>query len=252
MQTRQNNLPIEGLPRKTSFQNKGFNISQDDSYFENISNALVSFLSLSKKIHRNDITNPETNSEFRNILKQEFESKEGIPDVNNVPLTTKKYKSPRDFIKETAPKHWNVAHLQKALSNWIEKLKSKHGLILDFDIGVIYDHEKNESVLNINGSLYNLVNNIEKWEKIINNYCEDAYWQEVKEDEYIEIEGEDSVKSIEAILLNALSKNVSSRFYEFLWLTYKTCEKFILLKEIDGKLFRVFIKEGDLLTSMKF
>ncbi|MFX1276209.1 MAG: hypothetical protein ACFFBP_04575 [Promethearchaeota archaeon] len=237
------------------------NIVGEDTYFDNISNAIVSFLSLSKKIQRpdiysatEDIPKKGVNPEFTRILKQEID---GINESLNeekkkIELAEKKkFISPREFIKETAPKHWNVAHYQNSLLDWKKKLKSEYGLILDFDINIVYDNEKDQSFLNIDGAHYKLVPNLDKWKNSIRHYREDEDWIEINHKDYIELEGEYTIKELEMILLNALSKNLNSRYHDFLWLAYKTTEKFLMFKEESRNFYQIFIKEGELLTSMK-
>ena len=81
---------------------------------------------------------------------------------------------------------------------------------------------------------------------------ESAMKDALTEEEFIHIEGEEDIKSIGVVLLNALSKNVSSKYHEFLWLAYKTYECFIIFKKIGRNFYQAFLKEGDILLSMRF
>ena len=259
MVARTSDFNIEDFSNEKSFSQSGFRTRYDESDIANISKAIVSFLSLSNKITRPDIYSETkdipikgVDPEFRKILRQEFIDENARNDERGMDVEEqKRFISPREFIKETAPKHWKHAHFQNSLSNWIMKLTSKYGVVLDFDISVVHDYENEQAALDINGDHYNVIESIEKWETIISNYHKDHFWQEVNEDEYIKIDGEETIKSIETILLNALTKNPGSRYYEFLWIAYKTCERFVLFKNEHKGEYRIFIKEGDLLTAMK-
>jgi hypothetical protein len=260
MVIRTGSYDIEDLSNEKAFSQNGYEARYNEKDIANISKAIVSFLSLSNKISRPDIYSGTkdipvkgVDPEFRKILRQEFVERElGTEEqrIQNVE-EEKRFISPREFIKETAPKHWKHAHFQKSLTNWILKLTSQYGVVLDFDISIVHDYENEQAVIDINGNQYNIIESIEKWETIINNYHEDHYWKEVHKDEYIKIDGEETIKSIETILLNALTKNPSSRYHEFLWIAYKTCENFIIFRNDSRGEYRIFIKEADLLTSMK-
>ena len=255
MVIRTGNYNIDDISNEKSFSQGGYN----ESDIANISKAIVSFLSLSNKISRPDIYSGTkdipvkgVDPEFRKILRQEFiESNLETEEDEAVTEEPKRFISPREFIKETAPKHWKHAHFQSALSNWILQLTSRYGVVLDFDISVVHDYENEQAALDINGNKYNIIESLEKWETIISNYHKDHFWQEIHRDEYIKIDGEETIKSIETILLNALTKNPGSRYYEFLWIAYKTCEDFVIFRNEKKGEYRIFIREGDLLTSMK-
>ena len=259
MVVRTGSYNIEDLSNEKAFSQKGYSTRYDENDITNISKAIVSFLSLSNKISRPDIYSGTkdipvkgVDPEFRKILRQEFVEDKIKPEEQEVVAENqKRFISPREFIKETAPKHWQDAHFQRSLSDWILKLTSQYGVVLDFDISVVHDYDNEQAALDINGNQYNIIESIEKWETIINNYYKDHFWQEVHKDEYIKIDGEETIKSIETILLNALTKNPGSRYHEFLWIAYKTCEIFIIFRNERRGDYRIFIKEGDLLTSMK-
>lgn len=255
MVLRTGNFNIEDLSNEKSISQNGYN----ESDIANISKAIVSFLSLSNKITRPDIYSGTkdipvkgVDPEFRKILRQEFVEKKLETEEQEAGVEEqKRFISPREFIKETAPKHWKHAHFQNSLSNWIIGLTRRYGVVLDFDISVVHDYENEQAVLDISGNHYNIIEDIDKWETIISNYHKDHYWQEVHKDEYIKIDGEETIKAIETILLNALTKSPGSRYHEFLWIAYKTCEDFIIFRNDHKGEYRIFIKEGDLLTSMK-
>jgi len=247
-------------PNESLEKNNNSNLGSEDVYFDNISNAIVSFLSLSKKIKRPDIYSatediPEkgVDPEFTRILKQEVEGLNEPVKKEEIKLEigyAKKLISPREFIRQTAPKHWNVAHYQHSLSMWKKKLKASYGLVLDFNIHIFYDDEKEQSFLDIEGVKYKIISNIEKWKKSITHYREDDDWVEINSKDYLTIEGDYSIKELEMVLLNALSQNLNSRYHDFLWLAYKTTEEFIMFKEVNRNFYQIFIKEGNLLTSM--
>lgn len=259
MVTRHSNFtptqPNEPLEKKSNP-----NLLPEDMYFDNISNAIVSFLSLSKKIKRpdiysatEDIPNKGIDPEFTKILKQEVEALNEPIKKEEIKLElghTKKLISPREFIKQTAPKHWNVAHYQHSLSMWKKKLQSSYGLVLDFTIHIFHDDEREQSFLVIDGEHYKIISNLEKWKTSINHYREDHDWVEVNSKDYLRIEGDYSIKELEMVLLKALSQNLDSRYHDFLWLAYKTTEEFIMFKEVNRNFYQIFIKEGNLLTSM--
>jgi len=250
---------IEDLSNEKSFSQNGYSTRYDENDIANISKAIVSFLSLSNKISRPDIYSGTkdipvkgVDPEFRKILRQEFvEKRAETEDQEVIAEDQKRFISPREFIKETAPKHWKNAHFQNSLSNWILRLTSQYGVVLDFDISVSHDYDNEQAVLDINGNHYIIIEDYDKWETIIRNYHKDPFWKEINKDEYIKIDGEETIKSIETILLNALTKKPSSRYHEFLWIAYKTCEDFIIFRNERNGEYRIFIKEGDLLTSMK-
>ncbi len=134
---------------------------------------------------------------------------------------------------------------------WKRKIKANYGIILDFDIHIVHDDEKEQSFLNIDGNLNKLEHHIEKWKKSIQHYHEDEDWIEINSKDYIKIEGGYSIKELEDVLLNALSQNLDSSYHDFLWLAYKTTEEFVMFKERTRNFYQIFIKEGNLLTSMK-
>ncbi len=259
MVIRTGSYDIDNRSNEKVFSQNGYSTSYNEKDIVNISKAIVSFLSLSNKISRPDIYSGTkdiplkgVDPEFRKILRQEFIEKQSEPETQEVVVEEqKRFISPREFIKETAPKHWQHAHFQNALSNWILKLTSQYGVVLDFDISIVHDYENEQAVLDINGNQYNIIENFEKWETIISNYYKDHNWKEINKNEYIKIDGEETIKSVETILLNAFTKNPGSKYHEFLWIAYKTCEDFIIFRNDQRGEYRIFIKEGDLLTSMK-
>ena len=247
------------------FQKENFNISYEDNSVVDVLNAIVSFLSLSKKNNVPDIYNgmegipfEEKENEFKDIMKEEF-SDVKIESEKEVKIPTtkdkKRFISPKEFVKETAPRQWVNANLQSSISAWLKKLAKKYGIILDFIVGIMHDFERKEVVFNIDGSKYNLTQNFKKWEEEISEYRDDNYWYEIKGADYIEwfeVKCEEKLKSKDEIIFDALNKNSDPHFREFMWLAYKTSEKFIIFREKYGRNYRLFLKINDLMTSIKF
>ena len=140
MVVRTGSYNIEDLSNEKSFSQKGYSTRYDENDITNISKAIVSFLSLSNKISRPDIYSGTkdipvkgVDPEFRKILRQEFVEDKIKPEEQEVVAENqKRFISPREFIKETAPKHWQDAHFQRSLSDWILKLTSQYGVVLVF------------------------------------------------------------------------------------------------------------------------
>ncbi|MFX1238219.1 MAG: hypothetical protein ACFFAS_06115 [Promethearchaeota archaeon] len=220
---------------------------KDSTHMENLSNALVSFLSLSKQVKRPELFNQDkTNSTDLNDVKVNTEPISRIKkDRNNA-----QFKSLNEFIKETAPRNWTVAVMQESLKSWIEGLKSDYGISLDFALEVIFDSEKNITFLKIGESLIRLYSKNE-WENLLDTYRKDIDWKEIEKNEIIETKGLSNVKYLEATILNSINKNNHSCLYEILWLAYKTSDDFIMFKSDTKKRHHIFIKEGDFLSSIE-
>jgi len=240
------------------------NISFEDNSVVDVLNAIVSFLSLSKKDNvpdiysgTEDIPFEERDPEFKKILMGEFENDAGKSEDEDTITKTKdqqKFISPKEFVKETAPKQWVNANLQSSLSNWLKNLANKYGIIFDFIVGIMHDFDRKQVVLNIDGHKYNLTESLNKWNKDINEYREDTHWFEIKGADYIdwfEVKCDEKLKSKDEIIFDALNKNSDPHFREFMWLAYKTSDKFIIFREKFGRNYHIFLKLGDLITSIK-
>ena len=240
------------------------NFSYEDNSVVDVLNAIVSFLSLSKKDNvpdiysgTEDIPFEERDPEFKKILMGEFENDAGKSEDEDTITKTKdqqKFISPKEFVKETAPKQWVNANLQSSLSNWLKNLANKYGIIFDFIVGIMHDFDRKQVVLNIDGHKYNLTESLNKWNKDINEYREDTHWFEIKGADYIdwfEVKCDEKLKSKDEIIFDALNKNSDPHFREFMWLAYKTSDKFIIFREKFGRNYHIFLKLGDLITSIK-
>lgn len=239
------------------------NFSYEDNSVVDVLNAIVSFLSLSKKDNLPDIYSGAENipfeqrdPEFKKILMDEFKNNDDKSENEDEIIKTNDHKfiSPKEFVKETAPKQWVNANLQSSLSNWLKKLANKYGIIFDFIVGIMHDFDRKQVVLNIDGHKYNLTESLNKWNNEINEYREDNHWFEIKGADYVdwfEVKCEEKLKSKDEIIFDALNKNSDPHFREFMWLAYKTSDKFIIFREKFGRNYQIFLKLGDLITSIK-
>ena len=246
-----------------TLQKENYNINYENNSVGDILNAIVSFISLSKNSSHPDIHTGEENlsfealdEEFQKIMKKEFsdDTIESNDDKTSKTLGQKRFISPREFFKETAPRRWVNVNLQNSISAWLKKLANEHGIVFDFLVGVMHDFESKQVALNIDGNKYNLTKSLKKWEKAINDYKEDDCWHEIKSVDYIdwfEIKCEEEIKTKEMLIFEALNKNSNAHFREFMWLAYKTCKRFTILREKHGRDYRIFLKIGDILISIK-
>ncbi len=256
-------------------QKEGFNINYENGGETEILKAIVSFLTLSNQVAQpfiytgtEDIPFEERHTEFKKIMKDEFldniakskkeeirlnkkdilaEKKDIIPKKKN----QKKFISPEEFVNETAPKPWVNAKLHNSLSIWLEELANKHGIIFDFVVGIMHDFDSKKIVLNVDGNKYNLTESLKKWGQGIKECWEDDNWYEIKRIDYIEWfeqECEEEMKTKDAIVYEALNNNSTPHFREFMWLAYKTCDKFIIFREKYEKKYRIFLKIGEILS----
>ncbi|MFW9898745.1 MAG: hypothetical protein ACFFDO_05735 [Candidatus Thorarchaeota archaeon] len=244
------------------FNTGDFKVSYEDNAVVDVLNAIVSFLSLSKNENSPDIYSgtedipfEKKDPEFKKIMEEEFADSKDKLEVVDKSIETKDQKdfiSPKEFVKETAPKQWINANIQSSLSSWLKNLVNKYGIIFDFIVGIMHDFENKQVVLNIDGNIYDITETLNKWEEEIGDYREDDYWYEIKGADYVEwfeVKCEEKLKSKDEIIFDALNKNSNPHFREFMWLAYKTSEKFIMFREKYGRNYQIFLKIGDLITS---
>ncbi|MBN1803576.1 MAG: hypothetical protein JW891_18850 [Candidatus Lokiarchaeota archaeon] len=247
-------MNIENTRPQSSIIDGSVNPSQNDSYIENISNALVSFLSLSKQVQRPDIRpskmcwerSSSLNPKIDISIEEDNQSELSKEDENKIEI---RFKSLREYIEETAPYKWNLALKQESLKAWIEDLKKDLGIALSFNIEVIYDQEKASTYLKINDSKIRLYE-FRDWVSLLNDYRKDLNWEEIDNNKLVKVKGVDDIKYIEALLINAVNGNQNSQLYEFLWLAYKTSEEFTLFRNKENNKIRAFLKQGDFYSSL--
>ncbi len=242
-------------PESTVIENN-ISFSQNDAYIENISNALVSFLSLSKQVRRSNLcsssldlgVSQKIKPQIEISVEEEKQSETWKEGENKIEI---RLKTLRDYIIDTAPDNWTLALKQEELKSWISLLKKDLNLELDFDIEIVYDQEKTSAYLNINNSKIKLYE-FRDWVSLLNDYRKDLTWEEIENQKLVKIKGLDDIKYVEALLINTIKKNPKSQLYEFLWLAYKTSEEFIMFRNKENDKNHAFLKQGDFYTSISF